>query len=777
MHRPSTFPSRTNRLKLETKLNYNYHIVYLYVQVVEIMQTRTSLRGVLITLAVTILLFGVNVSGQDNLFFVEATEAQDAEIGKRTIEIDANGNIFASFGPVLMKMSMDHTVLEQRVFSSEIIATSISPDYTKLAVTLRASSIGTDTIHVLSTSDLSSLSSNDVTGSNANELQWSPSGAQLYTNAPDTGFLQLNRDSLEQDNIFSGNHTAPLVCLDVSYSSGSILSADENGIVHLWNKEGDEIHQQTVSNSPILDCKIGNEDQFFAISTSDNGIRQWTFSGTELKQIEINGVKKFEFEEQSDSIFMHTTNRFHQISEYDSQTESILNQFTIFHEFDDYVIVLNELNKIDYVFFNSNVDYVVKYAREIQREGFGTSGLDTDGDGVPDSIDRDIDGDGIENNWDLNCLDVGIECKLLPDENFIRMIDLFVNETHVNVKQTFTLNKSHSANIRDLARYSLDDDIRLTANETQHFADTICMNIENQMSSEFISSQVIFSNSSLSFEKSTCQIESGMTLTPANDQTTHIRYSINYLYSTNDIQTIDGLSVQLSNHRFPSSGSITELSEQHPLLVQIKGNSVITQKYVPWHVQEEEISFILRTTSSEEETITPESIFSSPLTYITLLIGIIIIGIVTQKLYDQFTKSEYNIELEDEDDSLYVEDEFDEQTEMNDLEPSEEIEMVNENRVVKKKITPKTSKRVSVRKETTNDAQRILQESSNEVVRKRRARRSEQDTVVTKRRKLSDSINDSEPKPLKRRTVRKSVRGDEEMEETLKRFVSDSPKE
>ena len=214
-----------------------------------------------------------------------------------------------------------------------------------------------------------------------------------------------------------------------------------------------------------------------------------------------------------------------------------------------------------------------------------------------------------------------------------------------------------------------------------------------------------------------------------------------------------------------------------PLLVQIKGNSVITQKYVPWHVQEEEISFILRTTSSEEETITPESIFSSPLTYITLLIGIIIIGIVTQKLYDQFTKSEYNIELEDEDDSLYVEDEFDEQTEMNDLEPSEEIEMVNENRVVKKKITPKTSKRVSVRKETTNDAQRILQESSNEVVRKRRARRSEQDTVVTKRRKLSDSINDSEPKPLKRRTVRKSVRGDEEMEETLKRFVSDSPKE
>ena len=139
---------------------------------------------------------------------------------------------------------------------------------------------------------------------------------------------------------------------------------------------------------------------------------------------------------------------------------------------------------------------------------------------------------------------------------------------------------------------------------------------------------------------------------------------------------------------------------------------MITQKYVPWHVQEEEISFILRTTSSEEETITPESIFSSPLTYITLLIGIIIIGIVTQKLYDQFTKSEYNIELEDEDDSLYVEDEFDEQTEMNDLEPSEEIEMVNENRVVKKKSLPRQAKEFQfVKKQRTmlNDSTRIIE--------------------------------------------------------------------
>ena len=88
----------------------------------------------------------------------------------------------------------------------------------------------------------------------------------------------------------------------------------------------------------------------------------------------------------------------------------------------------------------------------------------------------------------------------------------------------------------------------------------------------------------------------------------------------------------------------------------------------------------------------------------------------------------------------------------------------------------KTSKRVAVQSREASQAKELLQQSSNEVVRKRRARRSEHDTVTTKRRKLSDT-QPIDAKPRKRRAVKRGASHDDDMNETLKRFVSESPEE
>ncbi|MED5291293.1 MAG: hypothetical protein VX778_03605, partial [Candidatus Thermoplasmatota archaeon] len=85
-------------------------------------------------------------------------------------------------------------------------------------------------------------------------------------------------------------------------------------------------------------------------------------------------------------------------------------------------------------------------------------------------------------------------------------------------------------------------------------------------------------------------------------------------------------------------------------------------------------------------------------------------------------------------------------------------------------------KRVRVERKEPNEAQKLLNEASNEVVRKRRARRTEDNPVRTKRRKLSDTqSNDVTTK--KRRVVKKKEDSDEKMDETLKRFVTESPEE
>ncbi|MGB1986071.1 MAG: hypothetical protein ACPHS8_06450, partial [Candidatus Poseidoniaceae archaeon] len=118
----------------------------------------------------------------------------------------------------------------------------------------------------------------------------------------------------------------------------------------------------------------------------------------------------------------------------------------------------------------------------------------------------------------------------------------------------------------------------------------------------------------------------------------------------------------------------------------------------------------------------------------------------------QSSKSSYQITLDDEefdDEDEYIEDSF-----FNELEEFDEPQQTEQ--PTEKKVA---SKRVPVRKRSVNDAEKLLQESSEEVVRKRKAKQSTQEPVRTKRRKLSDSEPTSEPR--KRRAVKRTQSEDD----------------
>jgi len=741
------------------------------------METGARFRNVLILVLVAGMFLGsTNVTASDELFFTNVIEIPNADDGKRTIEIDSSGNIFASLGTMLYKLSDSGTILEERTFSKEIIATSISPDSTKLALTLKSGSNGEDSIFVLSTGDLSTLASSDTTQTNAYILEWSPNGGVLFSNDPASGIIQLNRDTLEPEVNYGGNHTGAMTCVDVSSNNGMVLTADENGLMQLWDYDG-AVLQEIQLQSTVHDCTFGNDDTYFSISTPSDGIRKWTLSGSELKPVEINGAEKYQFTANQNEVIVLKTTPYPHFIVYDYLNEMILDNITMFHSFDDYVLLSSEDGGLTNILTNSKIDSIVVYGTSIQRIGIGESGTDTDGDGIPDSLDNDDDGDGIEDKWDLNCADVGIPCELLPDENLIRSIDLNLNETSIIVQQTFTLNKATSASIRDLSRLSLDTDVRLSSDEAQLFADAVCFNIDLDTTTT-IAEMISIENASLNFLKMECEVENGMTLVPSNDRTSHIRYSISLAYGLDTNTSLGEIQVQVENHRFPAAGSMTELSDQHPLRVTISGPSIMPKEYVPWHVQELQITLDVDTLEVDDEKLSPSNILSSPIVIALVLVGIFVIGFVAQRLYDLMSQSGYDIELDDDEEHI-VEDEDDEAYIVEDTIEDEIEEPVSK----PKKRTPpprrsveKTSKRVPVQSKEATQAKELLQQSSNEVVRKRRARRSEHDTVPTKRRKLSDT-QPVDAKPRKRRAVKRDTSKDAEMDETLKRFVSDSPEE
>ena len=752
------------------------------------MVTGGRIRGVLVLLVIVgTLCCSSTASASNELFFNEAIEVADVDTGIRTIEVDASGNVFATFGSVLYKLSDSGSVLAERTFEKEITATAISPDFTKLALTLRSGSSGDDSIFILSTGDLSTQVSSDTTRTNAFILEWSPNGGDLYSNDPNAGMIQLNRETLAEDVSYLGNHTGTMACVDISGNSGAVLTADENGLIQLWNNDGDVIQHEFQLQSSILDCAIGYDDQYFSVSTPEDGIRKWTFSGSELKPIDVNGAERYQFTTSGDKVIVHKSTPSQHILVYDYVNEISVNQISMFHTFDDYVVMFDGAGTISDIFLNSKVDYIVKYGTSIERVGVGASGIDTDGDGVPDTLDDDDDGDGIEDNWDLNCADVGIACDLLPDEDLVRSINLNINKTNFIVEQTFTFNKATSASIRDLSRLSLDNDVRLSSDEAQLFASTICSNIDQDAASAGITSTITIENASLNFTHMDCSIEQGMTLVPTNDRTSHIRYSISFVYDIETTQPLDGTAVDVENHRFPSSGSVTELSDQHPIRITIGGPTIITQVYVPWHIQQSDVTFNLESVKEKNDNLNPKNILSSPLTIGIILVGIFVVGFVAQRLYDIVSKSGYDIELDDEDDeddasdADELDDDYEDEAyyheEAFEEEPVEEaVTEPVKRRPARRKTVGKTSKRVPIDSSEATQAKELLEQSSNEVVRKRRARRSEQDPGTSKRRKLSD-VEPGDSRPRKRRAVRRDVANADEMDEALKRFVSESPEE
>ena len=747
------------------------------------MEQRHRCKGIsLLAIVLVTLLLPTQATSENTMFYVEAMHIEDAQAGKKTIELDANGNIYASFGNTLYKFDPMGNILSEQTFSAEILATSLSPDSTRLALTLRGSSTGEHSTFILSSGDLSTLVSSSATASNAYLLDWSQNGASIFTNGPEQGLIQLGRDTLEIDKTYSGNHSTSLICFDVSSATGHILTIDQDGLILLWNITTGDVVLEFQLVTTILDCQIGAFEDSFAVSTAENGIRKWTFEGSELKPIEINHVVSFDDPFEPNTIIVHTNSPTPKILVYDTLNEVRVQEISLFHQFDDYVLLFDDSGFLEGLYTNSNAMHIVVYSDHVERVGMGESGTDTDGDGIPDSLDLDDDGDGIEDNWDLNCQDIGISCELLPDEGYIRAIDMRVNETHLVMKQSFTLNKQKSANIRDLARLSMDNDVRLTESEAQLFADSICSNMNELEVLESLSSVISIGNASIEAEEMICRVEEGMVFTPASDRLSHIRYSISSVYALSPNQNLDEISLTVNNHRFPSTGSITELSEQHPMLITLSGESVVAQRYVPWHIQEDQVSFTLELIQDETDDISPQQLLNSPIFIGLILVGIIGVGLAVQWIYNQYTNSEYDISLEDDDDvddddidegwSNYEEDDIEENT----IEPEMDDEVAPPpRRTTQQKERPK-SKRVRVEKKQLNEAEKLLNEASSEVVRKRRARRTAEQPTRTKRRKLSDS-SPSEPATRKRRVVKKDQDHDQEMDDALQRFVSDSPKE
>ena len=701
-----------------------------------------------------------------HLFFESTYDSELDNQGYRTIELNENGTLaYASFGNTLVQYSTnDQENIQTKVFEQDILSTALSPDGTRLALTLKDSSTASDTIYVLDADTFNTKISSQSTASNAISLTWTDNGASLITNHPTSGIIKLNREDLSTETQYSGNLSGRIVCSDISPSGSYVMGVDENRRLIIWNSNGDYTHHEFVLDSSVNDCSFDPTESMFSVSIDGDKIRKWTLSGSELRPLDTPGINSYTWSSNGQFVYAHRTGFGQFITTYDSSDSTEISELSLFHQFSDYALLETSPGEIDIALFTSTSEHVVTYRSIHMRNGVGESGSDFDSDGIPNSIDEDDDGDGIEDIWDLNC-DAGgsFSCELLPDETYMRSMSLVFNETVLMVEETFTLNKHDSSIVRDLSRYSLDSDPKLSSAEASLFADSYCKNIHEANYSTSISDAIDIDGISLEYLSMSCTIASGMELTQVDDERTHIRYSIKAVFNmTGEIENGE-TSVRILYQPTAVEGSITSLSEQHPMSVSISGQGYETDSFSPWFLQEDTILLSLKEEIIDDsDNLVDTSIFSSFWFLSITISSVLIVGFLVYKLVKR--EDAYSVNLDDEEeeseeDLFDLEDEIEDTSfgEIEDIEPSINSEPEGP-------LYP--SPPVRSRQRSIESTQ-----TPSPVIRRRRTRATENDSPVkvSKRRRLVEE--EVKPKVRKRRAVRQSTDvEDVEMSDALNRY-------
>ena len=262
----------------------------------------------------------------------------------------------------------------------------------------------------------------------------------------------------------------------------------------------------------------------------------------------------------------------------------------------------------------------------------------------------------------------------------------------------------------------------------------------------------------LEFLSISCSIETGMELTQVDDDRTHIRYSITTKYNiSGEIIPGDGV-VNILYQPTSVDGSITVLSEQHPMSVSVSGEAYDTEIFSPWFLQEQTISLSLsEKTTTDDSNLVDSSIFTSWWFILIICMTLLSTGLVVYKFINR--PDSYSIDLDDED---YSDDEDEytvEDTSFDEIEEYSEPEMTMRR--------PDTRPQRTVRKRTAKSDTIETKTPT----RKRRTRATSTDTNVTtvKRRRLVEK--EEPPKIRKRRAVKQSIDvEDEEMTDALNRY-------
>ena len=230
---------------------------------------------------------------------------------------------------------------------------------------------------------------------------------------------------------------------------------------------------------------------------------------------------------------------------------------------------------------------VIPVHRSIPHEtGIVADGIDTDGDGIPDSLDTDDDGDMIPDSFDNTCFE-GSECSLNPDLDNIRRIemDLSPNGT-LTIQETVTLPLDLSRDVRTMSAVLLSDDTTTSFPEANLMARQLCgpANLDS-IGQEWI--DIVRVNASVPWgAETTCEQSEGLigtsTLQNGVGWLSHVKITWTTSLKIDPTRLVEPYDVRILQGLQPRQGSILQSIESRPAIVHILVDGELKNSSSAW---------------------------------------------------------------------------------------------------------------------------------------------------------------------------------------------------
>ena len=407
----------------------------------------------------------------------------------------------------------------------------------------------------------------DVTGSKrVLSVSISPNNTKIAFNGATTSIIEANLSDLEDSVTYDGVHSSAVKCLSYNSDGSFLLSGGGDGRLVKWDRNNGST--QVIHNFEavgISDCSFSPTNNKFAVLSGGGLIHIYSEFGELEYSTDITLGTRIKWSDDGLRIYAIQTIGASKLLSFISASEvwsdgTITNLGHVISDFDI---------KSDYSTFitATNTRHIAEYSDSFSPLFFGTSGLDSDGDGVPNDHDEDDDGDGIIDKWDSECPG-GISCSLTPKQDSIRQLKIVISNSEVLAFDIVLLTSEQSSALRNLSTISIEDDVFLSEQEAYRMSDSICSNIIQQDLIDSWQAKLSIEGVSLSNGEVGCSATHGLLDTAAGDYETRIRITTFTTLTMSGNPTIP-YNISISGTIPMPSGSAAQIAPLFPILVKV----------------------------------------------------------------------------------------------------------------------------------------------------------------------------------------------------------------